>query len=201
MLFSSLFVLLLGISLTYSQNKTSLKAVKAATWVLGNTANPSQLEPAGEDLDGNLYVARTMINGNWVPGMGYYRGRTFYAKVAFMENEVESADCQTLMRGGTRWVPQDTNKKVPSDAVIGGTDPKTNEATYICRAFILEEGQPWLMIGKFFESYYMVSQVNIISKFWSTIIEQQLEAVLTICNSGFTCFTSRLLLEMTKSTF
>ncbi|ODM94140.1 hypothetical protein Ocin01_12543, partial [Orchesella cincta] len=79
-----------------------------------NSVNPSQLEPAGEDKNGILYVARTEVNGEWVPGKGYYRGRTFYASVAFMGKEIESADCSVLLRGGTKWIAQQKNREIPT---------------------------------------------------------------------------------------
>ncbi|ODM59387.1 hypothetical protein Ocin01_20244, partial [Orchesella cincta] len=123
------------------------------TWALGNSVNPSQLEPAGEDKNGILYVARTEVNGEWVPGKGYYRGRTFYASVAFMGKEIESADCSVLLRGGTKWIAQQKNREIPNDAVFAGNDPRTHEKTYICRGFAIEEGRTWLIVGKVLENY------------------------------------------------
>ncbi|ODM94141.1 hypothetical protein Ocin01_12542 [Orchesella cincta] len=212
MLFNLLFLGSLVFTVTISQNVTFPNAV---TWVLGNSADPSQLDPAGEDVYGTLYVARARVDGEWVPGKGYYNGQIFFAAVDMMEEKLKlrtirlfNVDPQvgfqykkqgylledgrpwlivgkyvedlfacrvaydgevpiysfeiliesgklTLMRGGTRWVPQDKNHRVPNDAVVGGVDPRTNDATYICRGFILEEGRPWLMIGKFFENYYV----------------------------------------------
>ncbi|ODM91019.1 hypothetical protein Ocin01_15661 [Orchesella cincta] len=152
MLFSFVFVTSLVFTFTTSHNAT-YPYPYGVTWVLGNSANPSQLEPAGEGPYGTLYVARVQVDGEWVPGKGYFRGRTFVAAVSFLGRVIKSADCQTLLRGGTKWVPLQKNSQISDDAVLAGYDPRTHERTYVCRGFIFAEGRPWLTVGKVLENY------------------------------------------------
>ncbi|ODM94136.1 hypothetical protein Ocin01_12544 [Orchesella cincta] len=155
MLFKILFIVFLSFlpshsfSISPTVNATDPKAV---TWLLGNSAIPAQLAEAGEDIYGPLYVARARVDGEWIPGKGFYNGGTFYAAVAFMGNEIETSDCQALLRGGVSWVPLQRQEQIPSNAVLAGIDPRTREKTYICRGYVDEAGQAWLTVGKVLET-------------------------------------------------
>ncbi|ODM86979.1 hypothetical protein Ocin01_19703 [Orchesella cincta] len=96
----------------------------AVTWVLGNSADHHNLTQRGKTSVG-------------------YDGR-----------EIETSDNQALQRGSTSWVPVQKNSKIPSSAVVAGIDPRSRLPEYVCRGYLLEDGRPWLIVGKYVEDLF-----------------------------------------------
>ncbi|ODM94139.1 hypothetical protein Ocin01_12540, partial [Orchesella cincta] len=138
-----------ALTFTTSQKVVSSNSVN---WEPGYSANPSDLEPAGQDYTGTLYVARARVNGQYIPWRGYFRSNRFYATVAYNGQERETSDCQALSRGGTEWQSLQSRGRVPSNAVLAGYDPSSHERTYVCRGYVNQQGRRWQTIGKVFEN-------------------------------------------------
>jgi len=102
--FIMLFYLLLyfGIGVAISnplefQNVSSIKiesVTDTAFWVLGSGVQASQVPQAGQEPSYALYVGRGQVNGQWIPGKGYFRGNVFYVKVGWDGREVDITDSQ-----------------------------------------------------------------------------------------------------------
>jgi len=63
-------------------------------WVLGSSVCPSELKRAGYEYSTTLYVGRGKVQGEWVPGKGYYKDRIFTVKVPYGGRVSEITDAQ-----------------------------------------------------------------------------------------------------------